>query len=60
MKTLFDAATYEDIVRRVESIQPGSERHWGKMTAAQMLEHAARALEMAAGTKPGKQAFRAR
>ena len=57
MKTLFDPATYEDIVRRVESIQPSSERHWGKMTAAQMLEHTARALEMAAGTKPGKQAF---
>ena len=57
MKTLFDPVSYEEIVRRVESIQPGSERQWGKMTVAQMLEHAARALEMAAGKRPRKQAF---
>jgi uncharacterized protein DUF1569 len=57
MRTLFDRTTYEDIVRRVESLQPGAERHWGKMTAAQMLEHSARALEMAAGKTPSKQAF---
>ena len=57
MKTLFDPVAYEEIVRRVESIQPGSERQWGKMTVAQMLEHAARALEMAAGKKQRKQAF---
>ena len=57
MKTLFDFVAYEEIVRRVESLQPGSERQWGKMSVAQMLEHAARALEMAAGKKPRKQAF---
>ena len=57
MKTLFDRTTYEEIVRRVDAIQPGAERHWGKMTAAQMLEHSARALEVASGKKPVKQAF---
>ena len=57
MKTLFDPVAYEEIVRRVESIQPGSERQWGKMTVAQMLEHTARALEMAGGKKPHKQVF---
>ena len=57
MKTLFDPVAYEEIVRRVESIQPGSERQWGKMTVAQMLEHTARALEMAAGKRQRKQAF---
>ena len=57
MKSLFDPVVYEEIVRRVESIQPGSERQWGKMSVAQMLEHTARALEMAAGKTPRKQAF---
>ena len=57
MKTLFDAVAYQDIVRRVDSLQPDSERQWGKMTVAQMLEHTARALEMAAGKRRSKQAF---
>src|ERR1700674_4239099 len=57
METLFDPAVYREVLRRVESIQPGSPRQWGKMTAAQMLEHTARVLEMAAGKKESKQAF---
>jgi hypothetical protein len=57
MKTLFDPAAYEEITRRVESLQPGSPRQWGKMTVSQMLEHSARALEIAAGKKRTKQAF---
>ena len=57
MNTLFDPATYEELVRRVESVQPGSERQWGKMSVAQMLEHSARALEMAVGKRQTRQAF---
>ena len=57
METLFDPAVYGEVLRRVESIQPGSQRQWGKMTVAQMLEHTARALEVAAGKKKSKQAF---
>jgi hypothetical protein len=57
MKTIFDPVAYDEIARRVDSIQPGSQRQWGKMTAAQMLEHTARAVEMAAGKKPSKQAL---
>jgi hypothetical protein len=57
METLFDPAVYGEVLRRVESIQPGSQRQWGKMTVAQMLEHTSRALEMAAGQKESKQAF---
>jgi hypothetical protein len=56
MKTLFDAAAYEEIVRRVASLRPDSPRLWGKMTASQMLEHTARALEVAAGKTPSRQA----
>ncbi len=57
MKTLFDRATYEDTLRRVESLQPDSPRQWGKMSAAQMLEHNTRGLEMAIGRNYQKQAL---
>jgi uncharacterized protein DUF1569 len=57
METLFDPVSYREVRRRVESIQSDSWRQWGKMTVAQMLEHAARTLEIAAGQKESKQAF---
>jgi hypothetical protein len=57
METLFDPVSYREVLRRVESIQSNSRRQWGKMTVAQMLEHSARALEIAAGKKDSKQAF---
>ena len=57
MKTLFDPATHEEVVRRVESLQPSADRQWGKMTSAQMLEHTARALDMAIGKTPRQQAL---
>ena len=38
MKTLFDRAAFEDVLCRVESLQPDSPRQWGKMSPAQMLE----------------------
>ena len=57
MKTLFDPGAHEEIARRVESLQPGAQRRWGKMTVAQALEHTARALEMATGKRQWQQAF---
>jgi hypothetical protein len=55
MNSLFDAADYQEIVRRLDSVHAGSPRQWGKMTAAQMLEHVARVLEMASGKVPRPQ-----
>ena len=55
MQTLFDAQTYQDLVRRIESLRPDSARQWGKMSPAQMLEHLSRVLEMATGRKPSRQ-----
>lgn len=55
METLFDPDCYQRVVRRLESVQPDAPRQWGKMTAGQMLEHTARALEMAAGRRPSQQ-----
>jgi hypothetical protein len=57
LKTLFEPGAYQEILGRVESLQPSAPRQWGKMSPAQMLEHLARALEMAAGKTPGEQAL---
>lgn len=57
MESIFDPAVYRAVLRRVETIQPGSQRQWGKMTVTQMLEHTARALEVAAGKRESRQAF---
>ena len=55
MKSLFDAAVFQQTVARVEALQASAPRQWGKMTPAQMLEHAARVVEMACGKGPQKQ-----
>jgi hypothetical protein len=57
MQTIFDPSTRDELLRRLDSIQPGSARGWGKMSAPQMLEHTARALEIATGGRQTKQAL---
>ncbi len=57
MNSLFDAANYDELVRRIDALQPGAARQWGKMTASQMLEHTARAVDMATGKMPRQQAM---
>jgi hypothetical protein len=57
MQTIFDVRARDELLRRVDTIQPSSQRRWGKMSAAQMLEHTARALEMATGRTPSRQAL---
>jgi len=57
MKTIFDPSTCQELLHRLDSVQAGSERQWGKMSAPQMLEHTARALEMATGRRQTNQAL---
>ncbi len=57
MKTIFDAATHAELQERLSQLKVDSERQWGKMSAAQAMEHTARAIEMASGEKPMKQLF---
>jgi hypothetical protein len=57
MKTLFDQTDRESIRQRLGALQAGSPRQWGKMNAAQMVTHCARALETGTGDRPMKQAF---
>jgi hypothetical protein len=51
MKNLFEAATVEEVRRRMAQLRPDSERQWGKMSPAQALAHCSAAMEMAVGEK---------
>jgi hypothetical protein len=55
MKSLFDPADREALLVRLNALQPGAMRQWGKMDVAQMLAHCAIALETGAGERPMKQ-----
>jgi len=55
MKSLFAQDVFFETVKRIEVFEASASRQWGKMSPAQMLEHAARALEMACGKGPQKQ-----
>ncbi len=57
MKTMFDAACVDELQRRFAGLQPGSPRHWGKMSPAQMLAHCSKGLEMATGELRPPRAF---
>ncbi len=57
MKTIFDKETHDELHERIGKLTPDAERQWGKMIPSQMMEHTARALEMATGRKPMPHAF---
>ena len=57
MKTIFDKDTHEELHERLGQLMPETERQWGKMSPAQMMEHNAVAIEMATGQVPMQQAF---
>lgn len=49
MKNLFDATTANEVKARLGKLEPQSERHWGKMTVAQMLAHCSLSMQWAVG-----------
>lgn len=57
MKTIFDAESRGELVERLGKLAPDSERQWGKMSPSQMMEHTARAMEMATSDAVMKQAL---
>jgi hypothetical protein len=52
MKNLFDTAAYNEIVQRLNSLTPQSQRQWGKMDVAQMLAHVKEAFKVPLSNKP--------
>lgn len=46
MKSLFDKDTYDEIMNRINSLTPESQRGWGKMDVSQMLAHCKEAFKV--------------
>jgi hypothetical protein len=55
MRSLFNESDRAALLARLDSLQPGAQRQWGKMNPPQMLCHCAVALEAATGERPLKQ-----
>jgi hypothetical protein len=53
-KSLFEREAREELVRRMESIDPRRGPLWGKMNAGQMLAHIIASLRMSTGELPTK------
>jgi hypothetical protein len=49
MKTLFQTEAVNEIISRIDKLEPGSVRQWGKMDVAQMMAHCSATLDMASG-----------
>lgn len=49
MKNLFEEATVNEVVSRIDSLQPASQRQWGKMDVAQMMAHCSITMDIASG-----------
>jgi hypothetical protein len=52
MKTLARADDKAEILRRLATLTPASERRWGKMTVHQMVCHLADGFRMTSGERP--------
>lgn len=49
MKNLFQPETLDEVLSRIDSLRPTSQRAWGKMDAAQMMAHCAITMDIASG-----------
>ncbi len=49
MKSLYDIETLAEVLDRINQLRPDSTAEWGKMNAAQTMEHCALALDFATG-----------
>lgn len=57
MKNLFQSETVEEVLSRLDKLQPASVRQWGKMDVAQMMAHCSAATDMASGRINPPRAF---
>jgi len=49
MRTLFESEAVDELISRIDKLQPASPRQWGKMDIAQMMAHCSATLDMASG-----------
>jgi Protein of unknown function (DUF1569) len=57
MQNIFTQIDNQEILDRIEKLNPNSERLWGKMSVSQMLEHCQKPLEVATGSLELKRSF---
>jgi hypothetical protein len=60
MKSLFDAAVYNEIETRIAQLAPQSPAQWGKMQVAQMLAHCKEAFKVPLSDTPLPRMFMGR
>jgi hypothetical protein len=49
MKNLFQPDAVDEVMSRINKLQPTTQHQWGKMDVAQMMAHCSAALDMASG-----------
>jgi hypothetical protein len=49
MKNLFQPEAVDEVISRIDKLQPAAQRQWGKMDVAQMMAHCSAALDIASG-----------
>jgi hypothetical protein len=49
MKNLFEPDAVDEVITRIDKLQPTTQHQWGKMDVAQMMAHCSTTLDMAAG-----------
>jgi hypothetical protein len=49
MKNLFERDAVDEVIARIDTLHPATQRQWGKMDVAQMMAHCSGALDMASG-----------
>lgn len=57
MKTIFDEATRDELITRINTLDENSKALWGKMNVYQMLKHCTLSEDMIAGKKKFKRMF---
>lgn len=57
MKSVLDASTREELIRRIDTLNENSVALWGKMNVCQMLRHCRMWDEMVHNNKMGKRVF---
>jgi Protein of unknown function (DUF1569) len=57
MNNLYQPAAVQEVIARIDQLQPSLPRLWGKMDAAQMMAHCSAALEMASGKFVARRTF---
>ncbi|MEO6719338.1 MAG: DUF1569 domain-containing protein [Ferruginibacter sp.] len=57
MKTIFDQATRDEVINRINSLNENSTAQWGKMNIYQMLKHCTLSEELYLGKTHHKRSF---